>query len=154
MKKLLVTGLLLFSVMFNPVAAGDAPGLITKKSPHSAEATLDRLERVLKDNGVNVAMRWDHAAKAADVDLELGATELLLFGNPALGSHMFTSEQTAGIDLPMKALAWTDEDGQTWLAYNDPEWLAERHGIDDRDDVVEKMSNALDNLTSAAVADD
>jgi uncharacterized protein (DUF302 family) len=154
MRQARILALLLLTLAAFPVMAGDVPGMIAKASPHSASATLDRLENVLKANDVGVALRWDHDAKAAAVDIELGPTELLLFGNPALGSHMFTSAQTAGIDLPMKALAWTDAEGQTWLAYNDPEWLAARHGIDDRDEIVAKMSQALDNLTNAAVAAD
>lgn len=154
MKKTLLTALLPLTLASAPVLAADVPGLVTKASPHSASETLDRLENALKANDVGVALRWDHSAKAAGVDIDLGPTELLLFGNPALGSHMFTSRQTAGIDLPMKALAWTDADGQTWLGYNDPEYLADRHGIDDRDDIVDTMSNALDNLTNAAVAAD
>ncbi|MFO7953192.1 DUF302 domain-containing protein [Thioalkalivibrio sp.] len=154
MKKMLLTALLPMALAAMPALAADVPGMITKASPHSASDTLDRLEKALEANDVGVALRWDHAAKAADVDIDLGPTELLLFGNPALGSHMFTSQRTAGIDLPMKALAWTDDDGQTWLAYNDPEWMAERHGIDDRDDVLDTMSKALDNLTHAAIAED
>lgn len=154
MKKILFSALLPLALTATPVLATDVPGMIAKTSPHSASETLDRLEKALEANDVGVALRWDHAAKADGVDIELGPTELLMFGNPALGSHMFTSQQTAGIDLPMKALAWTDADGQTWLAYNDPEWMAERHGIDDRDDILDTMSNALDNLTNAAIAED
>lgn len=154
MKKTLLFALCLLTLSINPALAADVPGMITKASPHSASDTLDRLEDVLEANGVAVALRWDHAARAADVDIDLGPTELLLFGNPALGSHMFTSAQTAGIDLPMKALAWTDDEGRTWLAYNDPEWIAERHGIDDRSEIIEKMGNALDSLSDAAIASD
>ncbi|WP_018950821.1 DUF302 domain-containing protein [Thioalkalivibrio sp. AKL12] len=154
MKKTLLTALLPLALIATPALAADVPGMIAKASPHSASETLDRLENALEANDIGVALRWDHAAKADGVDIELGPTELLMFGNPALGSHLFTSQQTAGIDLPMKALAWTDADGQTWLAYNDPEWVAERHGIDDRDDILDTMSNALDNLTNAAIAED
>ncbi|MEE4173717.1 MAG: DUF302 domain-containing protein, partial [Xanthomonadales bacterium] len=80
--------------------------------------------------------------------------ELLIFGNPALGTRFFTSAQTAGIDLPMKALAWEDGEGRVWLTYNDPGYIARRHGIDDRDEIVDKMRNALDALTDQAVAPD
>ncbi|WP_019025187.1 MULTISPECIES: DUF302 domain-containing protein [unclassified Thioalkalivibrio] len=154
MKKTLLATTLSLALAATSAQAFDVDGMITKASPHSAAETLDRLESALEANDVDVALRWDHADKAAGEDIDLGPTELLLFGNPALGSHMFTSRQHAGIDLPMKALAWTDADGQTWLAYNDPEWLAERHGINDREEIVEQMSNALDNLSDAAVADD
>lgn len=154
MKKTLLFAFCVLIPSITPALAADVPGMITKASPHSASDTLDRLEDVLEANDVAVALRWDHGARAADVDIDLDPTELLLFGNPAMGSHMFTSAQTAGIDLPMKALAWTDDEGQTWLAYNDPEWIAERHGIDDRGEIIEKMSNALNNLSDAAIASD
>jgi uncharacterized protein (DUF302 family) len=133
----------------SPVLA-EGDGLITKKSNYSASETFDRLEDLLKKKGITVALRWSHAARANDVGIELRPTELLIFGNPKLGSHMFTSKQTAGIDLPMKALAWEDEQGQVWLTYNDPSYIAQRHGITDRAEVVSKMTNALNNLTNAA----
>ncbi|WP_443081386.1 DUF302 domain-containing protein [Thiohalorhabdus sp.] len=132
--------------------AGDVEGLVVKKSPFNATKTIDRLENVLKEKGINVATRWSHHEGARDVGISLRPTELIIFGNPEVGSHFFTSAQTAGIDLPMKALAWRDADGQVWLGYNDPQYIADRHGIDDRDAIIEKMTGALDNLTDAAIA--
>ena len=152
MNKISVQVAVLLAMTLSPVWAADVPGMITQRSPYSAEKTLDRLEQVLQNKGVTVVLRWDHAAKAKGVDIDLAPTELLLFGKPAMGSHMFTSAQTAGIDLPMKALAWTDSAGQTWLGYNDPDWLAKRHGIDDRNKVVKKMRRALAKMSGAAVA--
>ncbi len=96
--------------------------------------------------------RWSHHEGARRVGMELRPTELILFGNPKVGTHFFTSKQTAGIDLPMKALAWEDADGLVWLGYNDPQYIADRHGIDDRDDIVTEMTGALDRLTEAAVS--
>ena len=125
-------------------------GLINKKSQFSTNETLDRLEAVLEKKGITVFARISHTRGAEGVGIELRSTELLIFGNPKLGSHFFTSQQTAGIDLPMKALAWEDADGQVWLTYNDPQYVAGRHGIDDRDDTVLKMTGALDRLTNAA----
>ena len=143
---------LLIGLMLTPVAlATDVDGLITKRSPYGVTDTLDRLENVLEDKGITVALRWPHGERAAGVDIALRDTEVMIFGNPKIGSHLMTSAQSAGIDLPMKALAWRDADGRVWLAYNDPRWLAERHGIDDREEVLAKMSNALDSLTDAAV---
>lgn len=128
----------------------EVEGLVVKKSPHSATVTIDRLAKLLKDKGITVAARWSHHEKAGAVDIELRPTELLIFGNPRVGSHFFTSAQSAGIDLPMKALAWKDATGQVWLGYNDPRYIAERHGIDDRPEIVEKMTKALDKLTDTA----
>ena len=68
-----------------------------------------------------------------------------------MGSHFFTSQQTAGIDLPLKALAWKDKKGQVWLTYNDPSYVAKRHGIDNRPAIVKKMTGALNNLTNVAI---
>lgn len=132
--------------------AADVDGLVKKASPYGVSETLDRLEAVLEDKGITVALRWNHGQRANGVDIALNGTEVLIFGNPKIGSHLMTSAQTAGIDLPMKALAWRDGDGKVWLAYNDPVYVAGRHHIDDRDDVLKKMSNALDKLTNAALS--
>lgn len=99
-----------------------------------------------------MAARISHTGGAEGVGIELRPTELLVFGNPKLGSHLFSSKQTAGIDLPMKALAWEDAEGRVWLTYNDPQYIADRHGITDRPGIVKKMSAALDKMTDAATA--
>lgn len=133
------------------VMAGD-DGLITKKSAYSVKETLDRLENILKKKGITVALRWSHSDNGNKVGIPLRPTELLIFGNPKLGTNFFTSKQTSGIDLPMKALAWEDEKGQVWLTYNDPAYIAKRHGINDRDKVKMKMTGALDKLTTKATS--
>jgi uncharacterized protein (DUF302 family) len=117
-------------------------GLVVLASAHSVTETVDRLETALRTRDI-AHMRWDHATRAAEVDIPLRPTELMLFGNPALGSDLFTSRQTAGIDLPLKALAWEDAEGVVWFAYNDPAWIAARHGIADREEVVGRMTGAL-----------
>lgn len=144
---------LMLGVLCLPFAvAGEVDGLIKKSSPYGVSETLDRLETVLDDKGITVALRWEHGRRAAEVDIPLRDTEVMIFGNPNIGSHLMTSARTAGIDLPMKALAWRDADGEVWLAYNDPVYIARRHGVDDRNEIIEKMSGALDALTDAAVA--
>lgn len=125
-------------------------GMISIKSAHSVKDTLDRLEAVLKKKGITIFARIKHDAGAKKVGIELRPTELLLFGNPKLGSPMFASQQTAGIDLPMKALVWKDEKGQVWLTYNDPAYIANRHGIMDRAKIVAKMTGALKKFTGVA----
>ena len=147
MKKIAVGFILLIASV--SVFAADN-GLISKKSKYSVHETIDRLEKVLKEKGITIALRWDHAQKAKDVGIPLRPTELLVFGNPKLGSHFFTSNQTAGIDLPLKMLAYKDAKGQVWLTYNDPQYIANRHEITDRAEVVAKMSKALDNFSSVA----
>ena len=159
MKKIL---LLAIMMMMGSMAVADSMavddnnnGLISKKSHHSVKVTLDRLENVLKKKGITIVTRWSHDAGAKKVGIALRPTELLIFGNPKLGSHMFTSNQLSGLDLPLKALAWEDEKGQVWLSYNDPQYVADRHSIKDRAEIVKKMTGALNKLTNAATkADD
>lgn len=126
-------------------------GVISKKSAHGVKETLDRLVAILKNRDITIVTRWSHDAGAKKAGIPLRPTELLLFGNPKLGSHLFTSAQTAGIDLPLKALAWEDEKGQVWLTYNDPAYIANRHGIADRAEIVAKMTGALDKFTDMAI---
>jgi uncharacterized protein (DUF302 family) len=130
--------------------AEDVDGLIKMKSMHSVTVTLDRLENIVKKKGITVAVRWNHSAKAKKIGIPMRDTQLLIFGNPKLGSHLMTSEQTSAIDMPLKAIAWKDASGQVWLAYNDPAYIAKRHHITDRDEVVKKISNALAAMTAKA----
>ena len=147
------TTIILLCTLFSTTAfAGDVNGLIKKKSAHSVSKTLDRLEGLLKKKGITIAARWKHSEKAKGVNIPMRDTELLIFGNPKLGSHLMTSKQTVAIDLPMKAIAWKDAGGQVWIAYNDPNYIAERHGVNDRPAQLKKMSGALAKLTSKAAA--
>ncbi len=130
--------------------AGAENGLITIQSRNSVKQTMDILEAALKKKGIGVLARVDHRANGARVNVDLRPTTVLIFGNPRLGTPLMQSTQTAGIDLPMKALAWRDGKGQVWLTYNDPDYLARRHGIKDKDEVIKKMSTALKNLTKLA----
>lgn len=135
------------------IAQAEENGLITKKSHYTVKETLDRMETILKKKGITVALRWSHSDHAKAVGIPLRPTDLLIFGNPKLGSNMFTAEQTAGIDFPMKALAWKDAKGTVWLTYNDPAYLAKRHHITNRDDVIKKMTGALNKFTDYATGD-
>ncbi|MCK4865418.1 MAG: DUF302 domain-containing protein [Gammaproteobacteria bacterium] len=149
MKHILV---LLSLVAFIPaMSMASDKGLVNKKSPFSVKVTLDRLENVLRKKGITIVTRWSHHAGARKAGIPLRPTELLIFGNPKMGSHFFTSNQSAGIDLPMKALAWKDKKGQVWLTYNDPTYIAKRHGIDNRPAIVKKMTGALNKLTNVAI---
>ena len=132
------------------VSADD--GLISVQSVYTVDQTLNRFERAARDKGMTVFARIDHAAGAAKVDKVLRPTELLIFGNPKAGTPLMQSRQTVAIDLPMKALAWADSGGQVWLTYNDPGYLVQRHGITDRDALVEKMRRVLGELSAAATA--
>jgi uncharacterized protein (DUF302 family) len=107
--------------------AGD--GLITVASAAPVGETIDRLVETVTAAGMSVFARIDHAAGAAEVGMELRPTEVVLFGHPRGGTPLMQDRQTAGIDLPLKALAWEDEQGAVWLTTNDPVWLAHRHGL-------------------------
>jgi uncharacterized protein (DUF302 family) len=104
-------------------------GLVTVRSAHSVPDTIDRLVSTVTSRGMTVFARIDHAAGAAQVGLELRPTLLVVFGSPAGGTPLMQDRQTAGIDLPLKALAWQDPAGAVWLTCNDPGWLARRHGL-------------------------
>jgi uncharacterized protein (DUF302 family) len=105
-----------------------ADGLITIRSSYGPEDTMSRFEAEVRAKGMTVFARVDHAAGARAVGLSLRPTELLIFGNAKTGTPLMQSMQTIGIDLPLKALVWQDASGSTWLSYNDPSWLAKRHG--------------------------
>jgi uncharacterized protein (DUF302 family) len=104
-------------------------GLITIASHYNVKDTVDRLDAAIRSKGMTIFARVDHAAGAAAVGMPLRPTELLIFGNARGGTPLMELEQTIGIDLPLKALAWEDASGKTWLSYNDTTWLAARHGI-------------------------
>ena len=131
--------------------AGAADGLIAVKSPHSAKDTMNRLEDLAKQRGLIVFARIDHAAGASKVGKSLRPTELLIFGNPQGGTPLMECAQSAGIDLPLKALVWEDESSQVWLGYNDPAFLAQRHGVP-QCAVVENLRKALAGLAEATIA--
>jgi uncharacterized protein (DUF302 family) len=130
-----------------------AQGLTTIRSNFGPKETIDRLEAAVEAKGMTVFARIDHAAGAASVGLPLRPTEVLIFGNARGGTPLMQSVQTIGIDLPLKALVWQDASGQTWLSYNDPAFLAQRHGLGDETGlVVGAMTAALDALAKAATA--
>ena len=105
----------------------DKDGLITIQSRYTPKETMQRLETAVKSKGMTVFAHIDHAAAAAAVSMALRPTDLLIFGSPKGGTPLMQSTQTIGIDLPLKALVWEDDEGHVWLSYNDPTWIAERH---------------------------
>lgn len=104
-------------------------GLLRRTSALSPAQVLDRIEALIRQRGLVVFARIDHAGGAAQAGLTLRPTELLLFGHPKGGTPLMQCAQSAGIDLPLKALAWRDESGQTHVAFNDPDYIARRHGV-------------------------
>ncbi len=129
-------------------------GLITIQSHYQPKETMQRLEAAVKAKGMTVFAHIDHAAGAAEVGLTLRPTDLLIFGAAEGGTPLMQSAQSIGIDLPLKALVWQDEKGTTWLSYNDPVWLAERHGgASGADAVVHAVTGALKAVAAEAASD-
>jgi uncharacterized protein (DUF302 family) len=126
-------------------------GLVAMKSPHAPALTIERLEAEVKKRNLAVVSRVDHAAAAQRIGQTLRPTVVLMFGNPQAGTPLMQCAQLAGIDLPMKALVWADAAGQTWLGYNDPQWLMHRHGVRDCPP-AEQVAKALSGIAAATVA--
>jgi uncharacterized protein (DUF302 family) len=125
-------------------------GLKTTQSNFGPQDTMDRLEREIQAHSMRVFRRINHAAMAAEVGLELLPTELILFGNPRVGTSLMQASQTIGIDLPLKALIWQDATGNTWLSYNDPAWLAKRHEVSSAEHTIGAMTRALTEIAAKA----
>jgi uncharacterized protein (DUF302 family) len=143
----LLTALLLAA--FSTAQAAD--GVIAVKSPRSARDTMNRLEELTKQRGLNVFARIDHAAGAAKIGKSLRPTEVLIFGNPQGGTPFLECAQSVGIDLPLKALVWEDAAGEVWVGINDPAFLARRHGVPECP-AADNLGKALSGLVEATVA--
>jgi len=142
---LLISGLMALSSL-----ASAADGVLSIASTHDVKNTADRLEAALKAKGMKIFLRIDHAAGAASVGMPLRPTELVIFGNPKVGTPLMQCAQSVGIDLPQKALISEDADGKVWFSYNDPLYLQRRHHIQGCDKVLAKVSGALRNFAKAA----
>jgi len=126
-------------------------GLIAIASRHSVKETLDRLEASLRNKGIAVFARIDHATGAASVGMTLRPTALLTFGNPKAGTPLIQANQTTGLDLPLKVLAWQDAAGKIWLTYTDVAWLARRHRLGaDTEGAVAALTQGLATLAASA----
>lgn len=128
-----------------------ADGLTTIKSNYGPKETIERLEGEIKSKGLTVFARIDHAAGATQAGLPLRPTYLFIFGNAKGGTPLMQADQEVGIDLPLKILVWQDQADQTWLSYNDPHWIAKRHGLSgDKDAVINALTNAVRSIAGAA----
>jgi uncharacterized protein (DUF302 family) len=133
-----------------PAHASDA--LVVKQSQHTVKVTLNRLEKILLSKGIKIMGRINHAEGAKAVGLELPETELLIFGNPKLGTPLMQSNPQIGAVLPMKVLVWKAKDGRVYIGYTAPDTLKARFEITGHDEIFTKMTKALDAITSAAAA--
>jgi uncharacterized protein (DUF302 family) len=125
----MVTGAAVATVCSDGRSEMTTDGVMTLRSDFGAKETADRLSSALEAKGMTVFARIDHAAGARQAGLELGPTELLIFGSARVGTPLMQANQVVGIDLPLKALIWRDGSGTVWLTYNDPHWITRRHGL-------------------------
>lgn len=124
-------------------------GLVIETSDESVDATVDRVESGIEESPLTLVTTIDHAGNTASTDIDLPPTTLLVFGNPTVGTPLIETDRTVAIDLPQKILVWA-EDGSTKIAYNDPTYLAERHGIDGQTDRLEQIRTVLDDLATGS----
>jgi len=146
--------LLAAAALVGGTSARAQEGMLSVPSPHDVATTIDRLEAVLEEKGMTVFARIDHASGAEKADLSLPPTELLVFGNPRVGTPLMNCSRSIAIDLPQKMLAWHEASGETRLGWNDPLWLKERHATSGCDAVFEKVGEALEGFAAAAAAAD
>lgn len=147
MKKLILTALLIVSIAI-PVGAAD--GVINVQSTFTVKETASRMESILKEKGMTVFNRIKHSEGASKVGIELRDTELLIFGNPKVGSPLMKCQQSVAIDLPQKALIWKDDKANVWISYNNPGYLIKRHTIAGCEGVIAKIEKALAGIAKSA----
>jgi uncharacterized protein (DUF302 family) len=147
MKKIILTALLLLSIAI-PAEAAD--GVVNVQSTFSVKETADRIESILKEKGMTVFNRIKHSKSASEVGIDMRDTELIIYGNPKVGSPLMKCQQSVAIDLPQKALIWKDGKAQVWISYNDPRYLEKRHNIDGCEEVISKIEKALAAIAKSA----
>jgi uncharacterized protein (DUF302 family) len=129
------------------LAHGD---LVKKPSQHEVAATIDRLEALVKDKGFTVFARIDHRAGAESVGKTLPDSQVLIFGKPEVGTQVMLHDMAAGLDLPLRVLAYSDLEGQTWVVYHNPQALKDSFGVENGKTLLDKMEGVLDKFTDAA----
>ncbi|PWQ93171.1 DUF302 domain-containing protein [Leucothrix arctica] len=162
MKKNLLCTLLLAAVPLTAAFAGTSDKAeksdnaekttVVIPSVFSVKDTADKLSAILKSKGLTEFARINHAENAEKAGMKLRPTELMIFGNPKVGTPLMLCAQTVAIDLPQKMLIWQDEADKVWLSYNTPDYLKKRHSIEGCDEVLGKITNVLGALSKAATS--
>ena len=147
MKKLFFTALFILCFAI-PSQAAD--GVVNVQSSFKVKETADRMETILKEKGMTVFNRIKHSEAASKVGIELRDTELIIFGNPKVGSPLMKCQQTVALDLPQKALIWEDDSAKVWVSYNDPRYLEKKHNIEGCEPVIVKIEKALAGIVKLA----
>ena len=154
MRNLSMAMLVLALSVLPAAAQAQSPPLVVKESRHSVKTTLDRLVKALGERGIGVVARVDHAAGAKAAGMELPPTEIVIFGNPKLGTPLMKANPQVAIDLPMRVVAWQDKAGKVWIGYTPPETLKARYGLTGVDEALKAMAGALEGLTAGAAKAD
>lgn len=147
MKKLILTALLVLSIAI-PAQAAD--GMVNVQSTFNVKETADRMESILIKKGMTVFNRIKHSEGAGKIGIELRDTELIIFGNPKVGSPLMKCQQSVAIDLPQKALIWEDDKATVWISYNNPRYLVKRHNISGCEDLISKIGEVLAGIAKSA----
>jgi uncharacterized protein (DUF302 family) len=134
----------------NAPTAAIASDVLSKPSPASVEATLSRLEAVVRAKGLSVFARIDHAAGARAAGLAMQEAQVLIFGSPTAGTPLMVARPLVALDLPLRALVWSDSAGRTWVSYNAPGYYLRRYGLPDG---IEKNVAGIEGLVDAAIRD-
>lgn len=135
----------------SPVLAGD-DGIVTVKSAYPVGETIERLKKDIADKGIKFFDEIDQSKLAADAGIMLRPSVLLIFGNPPLGTQFITANANAGLDWPVRLLVYENEKGEVWTAYTDFDWIAHRHGIENRKDQFKMASSVIASITSSVKA--
>lgn len=133
------------------VAMAQSQGVVVKQSAFSVAETIERMEKILVEKGFQVFARIDHAARAQDIEKTLPPAQVLIYGNPRIATPLMQGNPVAGLDLPMRALAYRDTEGKVFLVYDHPAYIARRHGMDPGSNLVKAISRILTRLTDSVV---
>jgi len=127
-----------------------ANGIVSRRSAHSVDQAVDKLQAILQANGVTLFALIDHSGEAAKAGMTMRPTRLLIFGSPKAGTPLMLAAPSCAIDLPLKILVWEDDQHQVWLSHNSGEYLQQRHGLPQ-----ELMPNiaVVETLVAAAAAE-
>ncbi|CAD7838537.1 MAG: hypothetical protein [Olavius algarvensis Delta 4 endosymbiont] len=150
MKKF-IAAILLFVVI--PMHLWAAEGVVNVRSTFTVKETADRMENILKNKGMTVFNRIKHSEAAGKIGIGIPDTELIIFGNPKVGSPLMKCQQSIAIDLPQKALVWANEKDEVWISYNNPRYLEKRHAVSGCEKVIAKVEKVLAGISKAAAND-
>ena len=144
--------LFVFAVMVSSPALAGNDGVITVKSAFTMGETIERLKKDIADKGIKFFNEIDQSRLAADAGITLRPSVLLIFGNPPLGTQFITANANAGLDWPVRLLVYENDKGEVWTAYTDFDWIARRHGIQNRTDQFKMASSVITSITSSVKA--